>query len=114
MPGKVIVTASAMVGKIKAAVDTREDANLQIIARTDIYQSQGLNAALDRLGAYREAGADLLMCLGPYDRAGAQEVIRRSPGPLALMGHEAGGHGARWRSTVGPQHVRPASVPFKK
>ncbi len=89
MPGKVIVTASAMVGKIKAAVDTREDANLQIIARTDIYQSQGLNAALDRLGAYREAGADMLMCLGPYDRAGAQEVIRRSPGPLAYLNAES-------------------------
>jgi len=89
MPGKIMVPTSAMVGKIKAAVDTREDSNLQIIARTDVLQSEGLDAALDRLAAYREAGADLLMCLGPYDKNGALDLIRRAPGPLAYLNAES-------------------------
>lgn len=89
MPGKAIVPVSAMVGKIKAAVDVREDANLQIIARTDALQSEGAGAALDRLGAYREAGADILMCLGPYDRSAALDIIRRAPGPLAYLNAES-------------------------
>lgn len=89
MPGKVIVPIDAMVGKIKAAVDARTDANLLVIARTDSLQGQGADAAIERLGRYREAGADLLMALGPYDRAGAQDIIRRSPGPLAYLNAES-------------------------
>ena len=89
MPGKRIVTTRTMVGKIKAAVDARTDENLLVIARTDAMQGDGLQAAIDRLGAYREAGADLLMALGPYDRKGAQEVIRRAPGKLAYLNAES-------------------------
>ena len=89
MPGKRIVTVGSMVGKIKAAVDARTDANLLVIARTDSMQGDGLQAAIDRLGAYRDAGADLVMALGPYDRKGADEVIRKSPGPLAYLNAES-------------------------
>jgi 2-methylisocitrate lyase-like PEP mutase family enzyme len=89
MPGKVLISTDAMVGKIKAAVDARSDPNLLIIARTDALASEGANAALDRLGRYREAGADLLMVLGPYDRNTAHDLIRRSPGPLAYLNAES-------------------------
>ena len=89
MPGKLLISADAMAGKIKAAVDARSDPNLLIIARTDALASEGANAALDRLGRYREAGADLLMVLGPYDRTTAHELIRRSPGPLAYFNAES-------------------------
>jgi len=89
MPGKLLISTDAMVGKIKAAVDARSDSNLLIIARTDALASEGANAALDRLGRYREAGADLLMVLGPYDRATAHDLIRRSPGPLAYLNAES-------------------------
>ncbi len=89
MPGKLLISTDAMVGKIKAAVDARSDPNLLIIARTDALASEGANAALDRLGRYREAGADLLMVLGPYDRTTAHELIRRSPGPLAYLNAES-------------------------
>ena len=70
-------------------MDARTDENLLVIARTDAMQGDGLQAAIDRLGAYREAGADLLMALGPYDRKGAQEVIRRAPGKLAYLNAES-------------------------
>jgi 2-methylisocitrate lyase-like PEP mutase family enzyme len=89
MPGKRLVPAESMVGKIKAAVDARTDSNLLIIARTDAVASEGIGAALERLGRYREAGADLLMVLGPYDRATAEQLIRRAPGPLAYLNAES-------------------------
>lgn len=57
--GKQIVSVSEMVGKIKAAVDTRRDADMVIIARSDSRASEGLNASIDRVNAYLEAGADL-------------------------------------------------------
>ncbi len=44
--------------RIKAAVDARSDDNFFIIARTDAYACEGLDAALDRTEAYIEAGAD--------------------------------------------------------
>jgi 2-methylisocitrate lyase-like PEP mutase family enzyme len=89
MPGKVIVPVEAMVGKIKAAVDARTDTNLLVIARTDSMQGHGIDAAMGRLAKYKEAGADLVMCLGPYDRKGAEEVIRRAPAPLAYLNAES-------------------------
>lgn len=89
MPGKTLVSTDQMVGKIKAAVDARLDRNFLIIARTDALQGHGVDVAMERLARYLEAGADLLMCLGPYDRAGAQEVIRRAPGPLAYLNAES-------------------------
>lgn len=57
--GKQLVSTAEMVGKIKAAVDTRRDGDLVIIARTDSRAVEGLQSALDRMNAYLEAGADL-------------------------------------------------------
>lgn len=58
-PGKEVVETGEMVDRIKAAVDARRDASFVIMARTDAAGSEGLNAAIDRLCAYREAGADM-------------------------------------------------------
>src|SRR5688572_88206 len=55
--GKQLVTPGEMVGKIKAAVDTRRDADMMIIARTDSRAVEGLQSAIDRMNAYLEAGA---------------------------------------------------------
>jgi 2-methylisocitrate lyase-like PEP mutase family enzyme len=57
--GKQLVSCAEMVGKIKAAVDTRTDADMVIIARTDARAVEGLPAAIDRMNAYLEAGADV-------------------------------------------------------
>ena len=59
-PNKAIVSQSEMVDRIKAAVDARVDENLVIMARTDALAVEGLQAAIDRAGAYIEAGADML------------------------------------------------------
>lgn len=63
--GKAIVTKTEMIGKIKAAVDTRHDADMIIIARTDARAVEGLEAAMDRMNAYLEAGADLAFVEAP-------------------------------------------------
>ena len=59
-PNKEIVSASEMVDRIKAAVDGRKDANFTIMARTDALANEGLEAALDRVGQYVAAGADMI------------------------------------------------------
>lgn len=59
-PGKEIVTCAEMVDRIKAAVDARGDGEFVIMARTDALASEGLQAALDRVQAYVQAGADML------------------------------------------------------
>jgi methylisocitrate lyase len=57
-PGKELVSKQEMVDRIKAAVDARADPAFFVMARTDALASEGLQAALDRAGAYVEAGAD--------------------------------------------------------
>ena len=66
--GKQVISTAEMVGKIKAAVDTRRDADLLIIARTDSRASEGLQAAIDRMNAYLEAGADLGFVEAPQSK----------------------------------------------
>ncbi len=65
MTGRQVVPQAEMVGKIKAAVDARRDADLVIIARTDARTVHGLDEALARAKAYEEAGADILFIESP-------------------------------------------------
>ncbi|MGN6491702.1 MAG: methylisocitrate lyase [Agriterribacter sp.] len=59
-PGKEIVTRDEMVDRIKAAADARTDAQFVIGARTDALANEGLERALERAVAYKEAGADFI------------------------------------------------------
>jgi 2-methylisocitrate lyase-like PEP mutase family enzyme len=63
--GKDVIAREEMVQKIKAAVDTRHDQSLQIIARTDAYAVEGLERALERAQAYVAAGADATFVEAP-------------------------------------------------
>ncbi|WP_370291955.1 methylisocitrate lyase [Thalassolituus sp.] len=57
-PNKEIVSKEEMVDRIKAAVDARTDPDFFIMARTDAFAQEGLEAAIDRAKACVEAGAD--------------------------------------------------------
>jgi methylisocitrate lyase len=57
-PNKEIVSQQEMVDRIKAAVDARVDDDFFIMARTDAFQKEGLEAAIERAKACVEAGAD--------------------------------------------------------
>lgn len=59
-PGKELVSTDEMADRIKAAVDARTDVNFVIGARTDALASEGIDKALDRAVAYKEAGADFI------------------------------------------------------
>lgn len=59
-PNKQIVTTDEMVDRIKAAADGRTDDQFVIMARTDAFASEGLEAALERVRRYVEAGADMI------------------------------------------------------
>ncbi|AOS97832.1 Methylisocitrate lyase [Microbulbifer aggregans] len=57
-PNKEIVSKEEMVDRIKAAVDARTDDDFFIMARTDAFAQEGLDAAIERAQACIEAGAD--------------------------------------------------------
>jgi len=82
--GKEVIPAAEMVAKIKAAVDTRRDANLLVIARTDAIEPEGFAAAIDRAAAYREAGADVTFVEAPTSMEEIAEIPRRLPWPQLI------------------------------
>jgi methylisocitrate lyase len=59
-PGKAIVSKEEMVDRIKAAVDAKSDPDFVVMARTDAFAVEGLQAAIDRASACVEAGADMI------------------------------------------------------
>ncbi len=58
LDGKQVVDTATAVGRIRAAVDARRDPDLLVMARTDVRGIEGLDAALDRVKALVDAGAD--------------------------------------------------------
>ena len=78
--GKDVISKAEMVQKIKAAVDTRADDNMMILARTDSRAVEGLEAALDRARAYQEAGADFLFIEAPLSNDELAAIPRELPG----------------------------------
>jgi 2-methylisocitrate lyase-like PEP mutase family enzyme len=79
--GKEVIPKAEMVGKIKAAVDTRRDADMVIIARSDARAVEGLSAAIDRVNAYLEAGADVGFVEAPQSVEELRIVGRGVSGP---------------------------------
>jgi methylisocitrate lyase len=58
-PRKAVVPTGEMVDRIKAAADARSD-RFVIMARTDALANEGLDAAIERVATYVEAGADMV------------------------------------------------------
>jgi len=85
MHGKSVIAIEDMVSKIATAVDARRDSDFVVIARTDALAIEGLDSALERAHAYREAGADVLFIEAPRSEADlvriATELI---PTPLVF------------------------------
>jgi 2-methylisocitrate lyase-like PEP mutase family enzyme len=88
--GKEVISRAEMVGKIKAAVDTRRDGNMVIIARSDARAIEGLAAAIDRVNAYLEAGADVGFVEAPQTVEELRTVGREVQGPALVNVFEGG------------------------
>jgi 2-methylisocitrate lyase-like PEP mutase family enzyme len=78
--GKNVISPEEMVQKIKAAVDTRHDQDLQIIARTDTRAVEGFERAIERALAYMDAGADATFVEAPV----SLEELARIPKELSV------------------------------
>jgi methylisocitrate lyase len=59
-----MIPSELMAAKIAAAVEARSDPDFVIIGRTNALRSTGLDDALRRAEAYRQAGADMLYVTG--------------------------------------------------
>ena len=59
-PNKMIVSTDEMVDRIKSAVDARKDEDFVIMARTDALAVEGMESAIEKALAFKEAGADMI------------------------------------------------------
>ena len=79
-----LVSLEMMVDKVREAVAARTDPDFLIIARTGAVRNESFERALERVAAYREAGADVLM-LFPTAPEQIAEAGRVLSGPLSMM-----------------------------
>ena len=90
LPDKELIGVEEYLGKLKAALDTRDDADLVIIARTDARGPLGLAAAIERANIYAEVGADVIFVEAPRSLAELDRIAREVSAPL-LVNMVAGG-----------------------
>jgi 2-methylisocitrate lyase-like PEP mutase family enzyme len=90
MAGKDVIPAGEMVEKVRAAVEARSG-DLVIIARTDARAVEGLDAALERGRAYREAGADVLFVEAPENEQEIEAIAAAFPDTPLVFNSVDGG-----------------------
>lgn len=94
LPGaRPVIELREAVGKIEAALAARSDPDFIIIARTDAAEAHGLDEAIKRGKAFREAGADVLfveMKSGPTILEDLKRVTTEVDAPC-LVNMGAGG-----------------------
>ena len=79
MRGKRVIEREEYLDKIRAAVDTRGNADFFIVARTDSLAVVGLDEAIARVTAARAAGADASFVEAPNSLDEMAEIGRRAP-----------------------------------
>ncbi len=81
MHGKQVIPREDYVQKIRAAVEARMGRDFFIVARTDALAVEGIDKAIARVEASREAGADASFVEAPESVERLEEIGRRSPAP---------------------------------
>ena len=77
---KSLVPAAEMVQRLHAVRDALHDPDFVVVGRTDAIAVEGFAAALDRAGAYIEAGADVIFVEAPTSEDEIAAVARSLPG----------------------------------
>lgn len=90
MLGRRVVPQQDMVDKIRVAVETRNDKNFMIIARTDARTVLGLDEALRRAESFARAGADMLFIESPESVEEMEKIGRTFDLPLVANMVEGG------------------------
>lgn len=91
--GKVLIPKEEAIGKIKAAVEARDDPNLLIIARCDARGAIAFGGPeeqrkelYDRCNAYAKAGADVIFAERPEKPEDLKNDLKNIKAPLLLNG----------------------------
>ena len=82
LEGKTLVSIDHMVEKVAAAVSARLSDDFIIIARTDARSVTGMDDAINRANAYRQAGADMIFPEGLESEDEFAAFAADSPGLL--------------------------------
>jgi len=85
LAGKKLISTNEMVGKIYAALDARSNEETLIIARTDARAVEGFSEAIDRAGAYKDAGADILFVEAPQSLGEMRKICAEFSDQIPLL-----------------------------
>ncbi len=88
--GRLVIPKDEMVQKVKVACAARSDPNFLIVARTDARTGNGLEDAIERALAYRDAGADVLFVESPESEEEFSAVAAAIDAPLLANMVEGG------------------------
>jgi carboxyvinyl-carboxyphosphonate phosphorylmutase len=91
------------VGKVRAALDARQDSSLVIVGRTGATAITSLDDAIERVTAYEAAGADAVFLSGVKTRDQVEAICGAVKVPVMLGGS---GSGPADRETLGKLGVR--------
>jgi 2-methylisocitrate lyase-like PEP mutase family enzyme len=84
LPDKELVSDDDFLRTLGAALDTRTDDSLLVIARTDARGPLGLDEAIRRANRYAAAGADILFVEAPRSEAEIERIAAEVTAPLLL------------------------------
>jgi len=101
MKGKQVIPLDEQLKKLKAAIAAKDGKPFFIVARTDSRQAMGLNEAITRGLAFKEAGADAVFIEAPESKEEMKEIARHVPGPLVANMLERG-----VTPLMGPQELK--------
>jgi 2-methylisocitrate lyase-like PEP mutase family enzyme len=83
--GKQVVPRGEALARVRAACDARDEgAGVLVLARTDARAGHGLDEAIARAQAFRDAGADILFVEAPTSEAELERVARALEGAVLM------------------------------
>jgi len=91
LPGKEVVTTEQMLARVESALDARRDESMVIIARTDVYAIEGLDAAIERCQRFLATGVDAAKPQGVDELEEIRRVVSEIPCPhIGTLSQAAG------------------------
>jgi 2-methylisocitrate lyase-like PEP mutase family enzyme len=90
LKGKQVISRQEMATKLKAALDSRRDPDIVIIARTDSLAVNGVEEACERIEFYVEIGADMVNVDSP-ETIDQLKRIGNVKAPLGQLTHQVYG-----------------------
>ncbi|MGZ8424552.1 MAG: isocitrate lyase/PEP mutase family protein [Candidatus Binatia bacterium] len=90
MRGKQVIPLEEQLNKLRAAVEAKGQNDFFIVARTDSRQALGLNEAITRGIAFKNAGADAVFIEAPESKEEMREIAKHVKGHLVANMLERG------------------------